>query len=191
MNVSFDTELAFYEDCFSYTEETSVSVLKSLTGNEHFEVKEFKFGEDYTYDHWVCSITVGLGEAKVYIKAHFDSRTARQVAAKAMGKGPELIKTTVLIDFMREYLNQVMGDIKTRYQSDEDEVSLPQITPSYDKGIGTQQDLDLNVKYWNVAWQQGAIVVGCYVIPTGDVTTLSAKEKSDVEIDADDCIDFL
>ena len=189
MSVAFETETSFYDDCFSHTEGISLRILKSSTNHDDLVVKPFNFDEDFTYDHWVCSITVALGEAKVYIKAHFASRTAREVAAKGLCVEDEGLSTSVLIDFMREYLNRVMGDIKSRYQSDEVEVSVPQITPAYDKGVSTEGDLDLNVRYWKICWNGGQIVLGCYIIPTGDVTAISAKDEDDE--DEEDNIDFL
>ena len=183
MSVAFSTDKSFFEDCFQYTEETSLRILKATTNFEELHHQSFDRKGDHHYDHWVCSIVVSLGEAKVFIESHFRSRTARKIAAKGLGIEQDSLNTSVLIDFMREYLNRVMGDIKARYQSDEVEVSVPQITPAYDQGIGSKDEgSNMNVRYWRICWSEGQLVFGCNIIQTGDVTAMSAiddVEKSD------------
>tara|TARA_B100001094_G_C17990743_1_gene700061 strand:+ start:339 stop:905 length:567 start_codon:yes stop_codon:yes gene_type:complete len=188
MGEAFKTEISFYEDCFKFTEESSLTILESITSSDELRHRDFELTEDLTYDHWVCSIMVALGEARVYIEAHFASRTARRIAAKGLRMEEKGLTTSVLIDFMREYLNRIMGDIKSRYLSDAEEVSLPQVTPAYDRGI-EQGAIDggMSVRRWKICWPQGQIVLCCHIVPTGDVTSMCVKEESEEE----DSIDFL
>ena len=81
MGSAFKNELDFYDYCFQFSETTSLRVLEDTTSLKNISSNPIENDEDLRYDHWICSIAVALGEAKVYVKAHFDSRTARKVAA--------------------------------------------------------------------------------------------------------------
>ena len=191
MNLAFSTENSFYDDCFDYTEKASIRLLETTSNTGGLCVVNYDPKEDLSYDHWVCSIVVALGEAKVYVEAHFASKTARKVAARALGMEEQKISSSVLIDFMREYLNRIMGDIKDRYQSTEEQVSLPQVTPSYDRGVVQQEEYGLNHRNWKICWSEGQIVLGCYAVSTGDVTNLFVKDTADTDTADDDSnIDF-
>tara|TARA_B100000902_G_C26698183_1_gene615812 strand:+ start:23 stop:592 length:570 start_codon:yes stop_codon:yes gene_type:complete len=182
MNLAFKTELSFFEDCFAQTEEASLRILQSSTDIKKLEIVDFNAEEDLTYDHWVCSITVGLGEAQVFIKAHFGSASAREIASKELRlEDKKDMETSVLIDYMREYLNRVMGHIKGRYQSTDDTVSVPNITPSYDQGLSEpEENMDnANTRRWKVKWPGSQVVLTCYIVPTGDVTSIEANEDQE------------
>ena len=179
MGAAFKTEFEFYDYCFQFSEEASLRILKESIGEDKLETTPLKPGEDFSYDHWVCSIAVALGEAKVYVKAHFDSKTARKVAAKGTQLTEKGLPTSVLIDFMREYLNQIMGDIKSQFLSEEEDVSVPEISPSYDEGIGSENNLDVNSRFWKIELEFGQIILGCYITAIGDVTSIEKKSEED------------
>ena len=173
----FLPEESFYNRCFEVVQECSLNVLRSTSKIDALEMTRYEPGEDLTHDHWVCSLSIDLGPATVYIKVHFDSRTARRLANRYRIIKNQDLPVSMLSDYMREYLNLMMGDIKTRYGCELETVSVPKIAPTYDQGTSMHSDTDINSTFWKIAWKDSQVILGCFVSVQGDISKLQPNHQ--------------
>ena len=176
-------ESIFFKECFEVVKSSCLKILGQygdLNQNDKLSISLFDETQDMSHDHWVCSITVHLGEAQVFLKAHYETRLARYLAAKGTQLEPADIPVHVIESFMQEFLNMVMGQIKFRYKSPSIDVSIPEILPNYDQGTHNEP-LDIDHKGWKIDFEPGAMIFMCYVLISGDVTKIEEAKSLEEE----------
>lgn len=185
---AFDRDLAsslreqmFYQVCFSTVQDCSLEVLKKYTLIPDLRLEEISPSDDMSYDHWIGSIGIGLDGVKVYVKVHFQSRIARMLVSGSSTKLDHVIPYSVILDYMKEYLNLIMGDIKRIYRSTSETASFPKVIPSYDRGLGEQELSDINMNSWKITWNGGHVTIGSYIVSYGNVADLVIPENSNDE----------
>ena len=174
-------EQDFYHDCFESVREASKEVLENCSKKNEILISDLDSSEDLKDDHWVGSISVNIPAARLYIDTHFTTRVARNLVATPTRLDLEKIPIDVIHDFIREYLNLVMGEIKRGYQSENLELSVPSIFPSYDRGFDLGTEIDLNAEKWKLSWDEGELLMGCYAIAYGDTDLLRLREQGEEE----------
>lgn len=182
------TEKNFVDSCFAYTRETGLTYLNHSTGMSDLNLRDFNPRNKLDYEHWICSITVNLDTAKIYIKSHFNSGTARMIAAAAAQKPEDEISDAFMMDYMKEYLNMVMGYIKSRYQSQDVNVSLPVISKGAPSPLDTGSPSDTYTDFWKITCGDHEIVMGSFVTLTGKAPKAAGEDVDDTEPGA---IEFL
>ena len=165
-------EKEFSNKCFKMVREVSFDNLSKLTKMDSLRVEDFELNGDLSYDHWIASITVLLGPAKIHTKAHFDSRAARELAALASGKPGKGLPVAIMMDFMKEFLNMCMGDLKHTFSSKVEEVSIPQVEPTYDQATNVDKENEAITRYWKISWGNQSIILGCFIHVTGELKEL-------------------
>lgn len=171
-----NAEIEFYNDAFRHVREQSAGVLETLSRRKNIQVLDIPADADYSYDHWISSIMVRLGPVSIYLKVHFDSKTARELVAGNIKMEKTEIPVKMLIGFIEEYLNVLMGTIKSLYGSKDVEPSTPDSEPSFDTVDLDHGADDMNSEKWQLKWDTGDIALVAYIVVTGSIADLETKE---------------
>lgn len=170
-----DKEQRFYQELFRFISEQSCTILKNLTGHINFKVTDMP-SIDYSFDHWISTIEANLGPVSVYVKAHFDSATSRWLSAKNLKIPDDEVPVSMLRAFIEEYLNYLMGAIKSRYKDPSTTKSVPLTEPSYDTVVLHQKQEEVNVALWRLELAEDrCIVLQAYVRVRGNIEDLEIE----------------
>ena len=172
------SEMAFYQDCFDLVKESSLTLLKQMVGREDFAIKAHNIKDDMTFDHWIGAVMVNIDEARIHIKVHFESRIARHLATSHRISSTEKMPVFIYGDYIKEYLNLLMGEIKRKYNAKNIELSVPQLMPSYDRGVPSEDGVDLNMALWKIVFPKGSLLLSCYIAPYGDLNNLQNRKNT-------------
>lgn len=170
-------EKQFYDLAFSRIESDALQVLKDLGRLEEASIDNaINTDMDFHDDHWISSIEVKLGPASIYLKAHYHSKAVRTLVSRRFGEKSRDFPISILPGFMEEYLNVLMGSLKTSFNTQYKETSTPTTTPSYDILKFFNKDPELNSKRWTISFDGKKIAISAFAMVNGDVEGLNQYE---------------
>lgn len=184
---------------FEAIEVLSVERLKSVVNHDKLQNVVMKsINEDFSYDHWICSLLFATAGITVSFSIHFTTKNARTLALAAFGdKGREMSGASVH-DLIKEYANLVMGGVRSSLQTmlepnqpPRGDVVLPQLEPSYDlvRFDGKQDAKGRHM--WRIRWDGGELFLSANVqlakdfnpkkLQGFDASALNISNTGDVE----------
>ena len=119
--VSFDLHF----EVFDFVRDSTKVCLKEFVDSQDIDARNIPDADQINYDHWVCSIKIKLDYGSISMKLHYRSNVARHVASVRFNIPAKEIADSTLRDMIQEYLNLVMGRIKSRYGSADVSVTVP------------------------------------------------------------------
>ncbi len=126
-------------------------------------LKETQTAEDLVHGAMMSVILIAGGAFRLAFKAHFTSRSVKNLLVLSTGAPSPSIQETQIKDYMREYCNLVAGGVKASFTSIgvASGISLPLVTDGFDEVLYVaSQKPDVVQDLWEVNWSSGAILCG-------------------------------
>lgn len=188
-----ERESRFYREVFDYVRDSSIEILREFDEIDGIICDELSDEDELRCDHWICSIIVNFDEARIAIRLHYRSGVARHIAAQRTSLEPTDIPDILIRDIIQEYLNLIMGRIKTRYGSASVVVSLPKSQPANDLEGPRADNAVGNADYWKLTWPDCHFHFGCFITLERGVKgleSLLSKNTDGSNSDGDDGMEF-
>lgn len=178
-----EKEVTFYKDTFSFIEQCTKRCFESYSkGLSQVETSVIPEDEAIDYDHWGCSILVNLGFGSIGLKLHYRSSVAREIASRRMNLPKDRVPSLILRDVIQEYLNLLMGQIKSRYGGKDIRVSLPITEPLDDLSDPRFEAIDRNAKNWKLSWSvENSMFFSCFVDLWQDIDQIGEIDSVEIE----------
>lgn len=173
-----EQEIDLYNNLFKYIRQQSREVLEKMTSISWIDTDELPINA-LKADHWVSVIEVNLEVLSVHLKVHFDSATARLLASKNLELPEDKLPVFMLRSFIQEFLNYLMGAIKSGYSRNSSLPSVPLTEPSYDTVNINNLSNEINVKKWCLKIQgllEHSITIQAYIRVTGELSEIKSVD---------------
>lgn len=173
-------EVEFYQLCFSEARKASFFVLQSLVNIEDLKIVEVENAFFENRDYWECSIKVPLGPSTIYLKVLFDSNSSRQLSSAGIGIDIKLVPKSILIDFIKEYLNMMMGILKSKLGIDTlDSNCIAKVRPTFDRATLDDGSYEMTTDKWKITWNTGMLVFECFIQILENPDEISEEEEEE------------
>ena len=173
----------------SKTAEVAINNFVKRVSLEHFHnfkpdanLCPLEENRDLSNDHWVSSVLITTDKASINFRIHFSSVMGKQLLADAFGESPAEFSHVEVQDFLKEFCNVIVGQVKTFLSSESDpdnpgKVFVPEIEPSYDEyGVVNKQDKPTNEDWWKIVWDDQELVL-CSEVNCGDNFTAETLKQ--------------
>lgn len=149
----------------------------SMVHGEHVSSMGANHNGHLTPDHWITSIHIQLSFMNIDLSMHYVSKAARAVASKKLGIPVELLPNQLVIDVMQEYLNMLMGRLKSSFPHPGNQATIPLTRPAMDAdGLGVIP-IDRHSAEWSLVWQDHSFLFQAFIAQTGPIESHSEEEE--------------
>lgn len=180
-------ELEIYDSLLALVQDATRKCFAQFSDHPAKIVAPIPDSVDINFDHWVCAINIKLDMASIDVKLHYSSGVARLLASKRFNIPAKSIPNKVLGDFIQEYLNLVMGQVKKKIGSADISVMVPETSPTRDMEDPRFEVLDRNSASWQLSWPDQSFFFSCMVKLEQELAEIDLQKlKTTDKVDEDD-----
>ncbi len=141
----------------------SVTRLSLTTPVPGLKLEEASFPQDLVHGAMMSIVLVAGSTFRLAFRAHFSSRSVRNLMTASLGVSGAQVNETQLKDYMREYSNLVAGGVKATFNAFgvASGISLPLVTDGFDEVLyATSQKPEVIQDLWELCWSGGSVICG-------------------------------